>query len=144
MWKRLAILAVILVAFMNVLTFVYVTQSKSEFNNFAKTVEEKTNKVIVYEGKPGYTPVLGKDFFNGKDGLNAMSYSITQTVIKEVPLQGKEGAPGKDGADGKDGKDAPDLEYQFDNSGNFQVKKTGDVFWSNLIPCSKFVDGCTQ
>lgn len=143
MAKRLAILAAILLAVMNILTFVYVSQATSGIDTLAKNVEEKTNKVIVYEGKPGYTPVVGKDYFNGKDGLNAVSYSVTRTVIQEVPIKGDPGASGKDGIDGKDGADAPFQELRVNQeSGDLESKLSSDKYWITLIPCSELKTSC--
>lgn len=53
------------------------------------------------DGKDGYTPVKGKDYFDGKDGKDG--------------APGKDGLPGKDGADGKDGVGIEDIHFNADN-----------------------------
>lgn len=51
------------------------------------------------KGEPGYTPVKGKDYFDGKDGQKgADGYT---------PVKGKDYFDGKDGANGKDGAAGP-------------------------------------
>lgn len=61
-------------------------------NGFEGTEEEWLESL---EGKDGYTPVKGVDYFDGKDGY---------TPVKGVDyFDGKDGEPGKDGNPGKDG-----------------------------------------
>jgi hypothetical protein len=47
-------------------------------------------------GKDGYTPIKGKDYFDGKPGKDADENKIIQEVIKKIPIP-KDGKPGKDG-----------------------------------------------
>ena len=52
------------------------------------------------DGKDGYTPVKGVDYFDGQSGKDGY------TPVKGVDyFDGQDGQPGKDGATGKDGKD---------------------------------------
>lgn len=53
--------------------------------------------VDYFDGKDGYTPIKGIDYFDGKDGY---------TPVKGVDyFDGKDGQPGRDGVDGKPGVD---------------------------------------
>lgn len=52
------------------------------------------------DGKDGYTPVKGVDYFDGKDGTNGKD---GYTPVKGVDYF--DGNPGKDGSPGKDGED---------------------------------------
>lgn len=87
----------------------------------------------------GYTPVKGVDYFDGasgKDGANgsnALSYNTTETVIKEVPVNGM---------NGKDGADAPRFEMQLSPTGDLQTKYSDSRFWQTLIPCNKLLIVC--
>lgn len=57
------------------------------------------------DGRNGYTPVKGKDYFDGTDGKD--SVSTHTTVIKEVPINGVDGKDGYTpvkGVDYDDGK----------------------------------------
>jgi hypothetical protein len=55
------------------------------------------------DGKDGYTPIKGIDYFDGQNGKDGY------TPVKGVDyFDGKDGAPGKDGADGKPGADGND------------------------------------
>jgi hypothetical protein len=52
------------------------------------------------DGKDGYTPVKGVDYFDGQDGKDGVD---GKTPVKGVDyFDGQDGAPGKDGVDGKD------------------------------------------
>lgn len=62
------------------------------------------------DGADGYTPVKGKDYFDGKDGRNGVDGKDGKdgkdgyTPVKGVDyFDGKNGTNGRDGANGKDG-----------------------------------------
>ena len=73
---------------------------------------EVTNGV---DGKDGYTPQKGVDYFDGKDGENGKDGKDGEkgdpftyedfTAEQLAALKGKDGVDGKDGQDGADGKD---------------------------------------
>lgn len=143
MKNKLTTLAVVLLACMNVLTFVYASQSTAQIEGLKKSVDAKTNKIVVYNGKDGETPVKGVDYFDGANGINAMSYTVNTTVVKEVPLIGRPGSDGKDGKDGENGKDAPIQELRVNSfTGDVETKLSSDVFWRVMIPCSELKVGC--
>lgn len=52
--------------------------------------------LTVYNGKDGYTPIKGKDYFDGADGVDGKD--------GYTPIKGKDYFDGKDGVDGKDGQ----------------------------------------
>lgn len=56
-------------------------------------------------GKDGYTPVKGKDYFDGKDGKDGQPGKDGYTPVKGVDYF--DGVPGKDGKDGVDGDTGP-------------------------------------
>lgn len=96
MKSKFLTISVVVLALFSIFTYMQSVGHREDIKKLASVVESKTNKVVVYEGKDGYTPVKGIDYFDGSNGINAMSYSITQTVIKEVPLIG---TPGKSAYD---------------------------------------------
>lgn len=75
----------------------------NEAINMALTQAKESGE---FDGKDGYTPVKGVDYF---DGINGKDGADGYTPIKGVDYfdgqPGKNGAPGKDGADGQPGKD---------------------------------------
>lgn len=155
MKSKLLTLSVIVLAIFSVFTYVQSISYKDDLKKLASVIETKTNKVIVYEGKDGYTPVLGLDYFNGKDGLNAMSYSITQTVVKEVPLMG---TPGKSAYElwieaGNTGtledffstfKGTSETVYINETTGDLEKKTSNAKFPEILIPCNRLQVGCPE
>jgi hypothetical protein len=56
------------------------------------------------DGNDGYTPVKGKDYFDGKDGKDGKDGAAGYTPVKNVDYfdgkDGKDGSPGKDGEPG--------------------------------------------
>ena len=56
------------------------------------------------KGDQGYTPIKGKDYFDGKDG-----YTPIKGKDYFDGLPGIDGVDGQDGADGKDGKDGESI-----------------------------------
>ena len=135
-------LAIILLAFMNVLTFVYSSQAVAQNNNLERLIKENPDKVVYVQAKDGYTPIKGKDYFDGSAGLNAMSFSITNTTIKEVAIPGPQGLPGV-GINGVDGKDAPIQEIRINvTTGDLESKLTDASFWRVLVPCNQLQVSC--
>jgi len=137
-------LAMILLAFMNVLTFVYVTQSLNNTNKITDKLNNNPPKIVYVQAKDGYTPVLGKDYFNGTAGINAVSYSITKETVKEVPLLGEKGDKGDSpsclleesqcrGADGREQR----IQVNPDTK-NIEAKMSGDKYWETLVSCSEY------
>lgn len=60
-----------------------------------------------FDGKDGYTPVKGKDYFDGKDGLDGVSPVVSATEIEgghRVTTTDKNGTKTFDVMDGKAGK----------------------------------------
>ena len=54
------------------------------------------------QGEPGYTPVKGVDYFDGKDGQDGAQGPAGYTPVKGVDyFDGVDGKDGKDGADGR-------------------------------------------
>lgn len=87
------------------------------------------------KGADGYTPRKGIDYNDGAAGANGINaISFVTNVVKEVPLQGIQGIQGVAGRT---------LQSQFDvTTGNFEQKYSDESFWSVVISCDKFVDGC--
>ena len=127
---------------LNVGSFTYSMQSAKEFNRLNTAVLSLPTEPIVYVGQDGKSPKLGIDYFlpkNGKDGVNSISFSstITETVIKEVPLVG---APGLSGTDGKD---ADQQQIRINpTSGDLETKLSSESFWGTLIPCEELKVTC--
>ena len=124
---------------MNVLTLSYTTQALNNTNSISNKLNNNPPKIVYVQAKDGYTPVKGVDYFDGAKGLNAMSFNVTNTVVKEVPLIGEKGADGTNGRDGVDGRDAPYQEIRVNNqSKNIESKLTSDTFWRTLISCAEY------
>lgn len=64
------------------------------------------------KGEPGYTPVKGKDYFDGKDGKSPTKVELKKIIEPLIPepVMGDNGIDGKDGKNGKDG--SPDTAQQ--------------------------------
>ena len=137
---KITIIAIVLLTVLNLLSLIYSSQSKSEIESLKDSVNNKTNKVVVYQGQDGYTPVKGKDYFDGAAGVNSMSYSISNTVVKEVPLVGERGPAGENGINGLD---APVQEIRINpDTGDLESKLTGYKFWQTLVSCNQLQVGC--
>ena len=138
--------AIILLAIMNVLTLVYATQAVHNTGDISQKLKDNPPKIVYVQAKDGYTPVKGIDYFDGAQGINAMSYNVTNKIIKEVPLAGTTGNNGNDGLpgkDGTDGKDAPIQELRVNSStGDLESKLTSDSFWTTLVACSDYKTEC--
>lgn len=90
------ILVSILIVLALVIIFIQLQQSGAidiKVNNAISGVSMKNG----VDGKDGYTPVKGVDYFDGK---NSISTYTTETVVKEVAINGKDGVDGKNGNDG--------------------------------------------
>jgi hypothetical protein len=62
--------------------------------------------VPMLKGRDGYTPVKGKDFFDGQDGRNGKDGKNGKNGARGMKgADGKDGKKGLDGRDGRDGKD---------------------------------------
>ena len=97
-----------------------VRQTEAGVDIIAKGSEGSTSASIYngkdgVDGKDGYTPVKGVDYFDGQDGLNGKDGRDGYTPVKGIDyFDGRDGLNGKDGYtpvkgidyfDGKDGKD---------------------------------------
>jgi hypothetical protein len=58
------------------------------------------------KGETGYSPIKGKDYFDGRDG-----YTPRKNVDYSDGRDGKNGEDGKDGCDGLDGQDGKDATF---------------------------------
>jgi len=138
---KLSTLAIVLLALMNILTFVYSTQSYNEVRSIA-TKPQEPSKIVYVQAKDGKTPVKGIDYFDGKNGINAVSFSVTTTIVKDIPLLGERGEAGKDG---RDGIDAPYQDIRINTeTGDLESKLSSDRTWNVLISCSQLQVGCPQ
>ena len=73
------------------------------------------------DGKDGYTPVKGKDYFDGKDGKDG------QAGINGIDgRDGKDGANGRNGRDGIDGRNGKDGYTPIKNKDYFDGKDGRD------------------
>lgn len=143
-----------MLALFSVFSFVNLSNVSKEIAELRQSVNDKTNKVIIYKGEDAYTPVKNVDYFDGNNGTNAVSYSIQTTVLKEVPIIGPKGQSAYEIAidNGFKGTEqdwllslrSQDTEYGFDSNGNWQSRKVGEPFWYTLITCDKFVNGCKE
>jgi len=140
-------LAMILLALMNVLTFVYVTQALNNTTQITNKLNNNPPKIVYVQAKDGYTPIFGKDYFNGAAGINAVSYSITRETVKDVPLLGEKGDKGDSpeclleekkcrGDNGIDGR-SQELRLNSDTK-NIESKFTDAKYWDTLIACSEY------
>lgn len=102
-------------------------------HGFEGSEEEWLESLQATDGKDGYTPIKGVDYFDGKDGINGLDGQDGYTPVKGIdyfdgkdgkdgytPVKGIDyfdGQPGKNGADGYtpvknkdyfDGKDGAD------------------------------------
>lgn len=139
-------LAIILLACIQVLSLIYTTQTVNNTNGITKKLNDNPPKIVYVQAKDGYTPVKGLDYFDGAKGINAVSFSVTNNTIKEVPLAGiagKDGINGNDGLPGKNGADAPTQELRVNPSnGDLESKLTSDSFWTTLVACSDYRTVC--
>lgn len=75
-------------------------------------------------GEPGYTPVKGKDYFDGRDGQTPDTQFIIETILGKlrVPRDGERGLTGKDGKDGS--PDTPDQIVEKINRADKKIKQS--------------------
>lgn len=119
--RWLVISLIVLLSILNILLTVYLSNERDKSVDRAVKqviesipVKQETPKVI--NGKDGYTPVNGVDYFDGKDGA-----------------KGDKGDIGATGDRGKDGTDAKNLEIMCDTSRNMWLKRyVGDDSWGLL------------
>lgn len=93
---------------------------KPVINNYVGQRGAAGNSVQGPKGDPGYTPIKGIDYINGKDGVNGTN--------------GKDGIPGTDGTNGTNGIDGatgltPEIECL---NGDFVTRYPGDDSWRVL------------
>lgn len=145
MKSKINILINLSIVVLSVFTLAFAKNSNDQLVSFKKSVDDKTSKVIVYESKDGYTPVKGIDYTDGKNGINAVSYSYEKTIVKEVPLIGEKGEKGNDGKDGRDGIDAPTQQIRVNpDNFNIQTKLSNWDMWSTLVYCSEYRLNCPE
>jgi len=129
-----------------VLSFVYITQAVKNTNGITQKLKDNPPKIVYVQAKDGYTPVKGLDYFDGTAGINAVSYSITNNTVKEVPLvgtAGKDGADGLPGKDGINGEDAPVQQIRVNpDNGDMESKMSNQKFWETLVVCSDYRTVC--
>jgi len=127
---------------LNIGSFTYAMQSAKEVNRLNTVVSSLPTEPIVYVGKDGQTPKLGIDYFipkNGKDGVNSISFSntVTETLIKEVPIVGPAGENGVNGVD------ASELQLRVnEQTKDVEKKYSTDRYWEVLIPCGSLMKEC--
>ena len=127
---KLLTASVVVLALFSVFNYIQDLSSNQKYEELKQSVDDKTNKVIVYNGKDGVNGT------NGVDGINAVSFSITELRIKEVPLVG---TPGKDGVDGLNGADGPAQAIRVNpDTKNIENKYTTDKYWITLVECSEY------
>jgi len=74
---------------------------KVNLPNFTNIITDKVNMKVnslnLRNGIDGYTPQLGVDYFNGKDGQDSISTNtiIVEKTIEKVPINGQNGLDGK-------------------------------------------------
>jgi len=125
-----------------VLVLFNVVSIVSNFNNgqslaaIQSKVDAAPQEPIVYVGKDGKTPQAGIDYQlpkNGKDGVNAVSFVTTETIIKEIALVGPQGPRGIDGATA-----AQQLIRVNDDTKNIESKLTSEKYWTTLVLCADY------
>lgn len=82
-----------------------------------------------FDGKDGYTPIKGVDYFDGEPGMPGEPGQPGYTPIKGVDyFDGAPGAPGKDGEDGNDGYTPVKGVDYFDGNDGYTPIKGVDYF----------------
>jgi len=92
MKNKLITLVVVTLVLLNVGSFISSLDASRKITVIDETLASLPKDPIVYVGKDGYTPKLGLDYFNGRDGsdgINSVSFSTTEIIVKEVPLIGQ-------------------------------------------------------
>jgi len=148
--KKIIYVLVLTVIFLLVILVSFITYKVATIENSLNIIIQQQDSLKVIKGingKNGYTPIKGIDYFDGapgKDGTNAISTNTVvekdTTTVQEVPLQGTQGAQGEPGTPGKD---APELEIQIDpTTGNLETKYSTDAIWNTLVPCQQLLVSC--
>jgi hypothetical protein len=75
-----------ILALFSIFTFIQNMSTRQEIATIQNLVESNPPKIVYVKGENGYTPIKGIDYKDGNNGKNAVSYSVTNTVVKEVPL----------------------------------------------------------
>jgi len=128
--RVLTISVVVLIVF-SIFNLSLSVKSNERYESLRESIDAKTNKTIVYNGKDG------RNGSNGVDGINAVSFSVTQLTIKEVPLVGK------DGLDGKNGVDAPVQQLRVNpDTKDIENRLSSDKYWGTLVVCSEYRIEC--
>lgn len=106
----LFILVVTMLLAIIVAACIYVIRNDNRLKNLESLLSKQPKIVQPVDGKNGYTPIKGVDYFdgtNGKDGKDSHSTHTIEKqtivennikeVIKEIPIKGAEGKKGNDG-----------------------------------------------
>lgn len=143
MKDKLILLSLVVLSCLAVLNFSVTSQSLSKNEELQTIIKENPNKIVYVQAKDGKTPVKGVDYFDGANGLNAVSFSITNNIVKEVPLIGEKGADGVNGKDGANGKDGQTQQIRINpDTGDLENKYSDWWVWNILIPCSELKTSC--
>ena len=92
MWA--VIILIVLMSILNILLTFYLNNEHSK--KVEKRFEDAINVINIpkpidgVDGYNGLTPVKGIDYFDGKDGKDSVSTHTKETIIKEVPVNGKD------------------------------------------------------
>ena len=143
MKNRLLPVVLVVLIILSLGSFTYSLEASRQTAELKTIIAKLPKSPIVYQGKDGYTPKLGIDYFlpeNGKNGINSISFVTSETVVKEVPLAGIPGIPGVDGVNGID---APIQEIRINEStGDLESKLSDAAFWKVLLQCNEFREVC--
>lgn len=105
--------------------------------NLIKTLESESVIVAPVRGVAGAPGKNGKDGrdgtngANGSNGVSTVSTFATETIIKEVPLQGEPGQPGK----------STELRYNTAKS-RIEWRYVGDDGWQILVDKCTLINSC--
>jgi hypothetical protein len=80
---------------------------KNVLDNMIATKLDSIKIPIPKDGKDGYTPIKGVDYFDGTNGKNATNSQIQQAVGNYLAVH-----PVQNGTDGKNGTNATDSQVQ--------------------------------
>lgn len=155
MKSKLLITLVVVLAVLSIVLLYKQSESEKKIDRLIEQVQQLPKEPVVYNGKDGYTPKLGVDYFlpkNGKDGLNSISFVTTQTILKDVPLAGTSGKSAYDiwidaGNVGTEidflsylrGSDTPTQQLRVDLvTGNLQSKLSSWDSWNTLLYCADY------
>jgi len=155
MKNKLTTTLIVVLVLLNVGSFAYSYAGSKQTADLRNSIESLPKEPIIYIGQDGHTPIAGIDYRipeNGKDGINSVSFSKTEVVVKEVPLIGEIGKSAYDiwldkGNVGTEddfiaslkGVDAPyqQLRVNPDNL-NIQSKLSNWDVWTTLVKCDDY------